>query len=200
MSVVCGIAGVNVVAYWDIYGGLESGFYEGNLNVVETTTDQSGAFLIPGWGPKWSTGVVKRWNPNFIFFKSGYVVKIESNAAHRGGEWSRGMFEWAAHIRSDLNNTKISLKAIGFGGAENARDIEFLDDRLRTIGLERAAPCDWRKFTQTIISVEKEYRTLKRLGILKPRFESLYDRLLENNSSISKQCSASPTDLLRNIQ
>lgn len=194
------IPDVNVVAYWDRYGGLEGGVYEGNVNVVETTTDQSGAFFIPGWGPKWATGIVKRQNPKFIFFKSGYSVKFESNDDNRIGEWTMGMFDWTTTMRSDLNNTKVRLKAIGFGEAGNARDIESLSDRLGVIGLDFGAPCDWKKFTRMIISVEREYRMLKRLGVLKPRSRSIYDRLLENNSPVSKQCSASPMELLRSIE
>ena len=161
------IPDVNVVAYWGVYGGLEGGSYEGNLNTVETTTDQSGAFIFPSWGPKWSDGIVKRRNPNLIFFKSGYAVKYESNNDHRMRQWSKRIWEWSARMRSDLNDSKILLKASGARETGYARDVEYLNDRLRTIGLDFGSPCDWQMFTRMIVSVEREYRMLKQLGALK---------------------------------
>ena len=194
------IADVNVVAYWGVYGGLEGGSYEGNLHTVETSTDQSGAFVFPSWGPKWSGGIVKRRNPNLIFFKSGYAVKYESNNDHRMGQWSKRIWEWSARMRSEINNSKILLQSSGARETGYARDVESLNDRLRTIGLDFGSPCDWQMFTRMIVSVEREYRMLKQLGVLKPVSESIYDRLLANDASISKQCSASPIELLKGIQ
>ena len=191
---------VNVVAYWGVTGGLEGGSYEGSINTVEATTDHSGAFVFPSWGPKWSGGTVRRRNPILILFKRGYAVRVASNNDQRMGQWSKRFWELSATMRSDWNNAKIELKAIDTTGAAYVEDLDFLSNRLKSIGESTKGPCDWEKLTRTIVSLEKEYRILKHLGMTKPGSNSVYEHLISNDSAVARQCSTSPIDLLRGAE
>ena len=69
------IGGVNVVAYWWVASGMESGHIT-NIAVIETVTDASAKFLIPAWGPKpvSQTAGLHSTAPTPLFFKAGYSL------------------------------------------------------------------------------------------------------------------------------
>src|SRR5690348_13390482 len=43
------LAGVNVVAHWQLEGGLEGGNNIGQMMVMEAVTDTAGKFSFPAW-------------------------------------------------------------------------------------------------------------------------------------------------------
>jgi hypothetical protein len=187
------LPGVNVVVHWDVYGGLEGGNYEGNVNVMETETDQAGRFSFPSWGPKWSGGMVRTSNPWLHFFKSGFKTEIRSNNDPRMGEWTGTM-------RSDWTGKTIGLESMDPSRAEYAKWLEFLSDSLQSIGREYGGRCDWEKLTHVIVALEREYRILEKTGVIASHKNNVYRHLISNDSSVARQCSAAPTALLRGVE
>jgi hypothetical protein len=72
---------VNVIAAWQLRGGLEAGNIEGYLEVREAVTDPNGVFRIPAWGPKVKRqgGGVAEAAPRFMLFKPGYKYRSVAN-------------------------------------------------------------------------------------------------------------------------
>src|SRR5947209_1251959 len=75
------IENVNVVAGWQLEGGLEGNSTKGWFKVIEATTDASGKYVIPAWGPetKRVEGVLKDGAPLLIFFRPGYEFHQATN-------------------------------------------------------------------------------------------------------------------------
>ena len=76
------LADVNVVATWELKGGLEGGNLEGYANVVEAVTDEHGTFHLPGWGPRpnLSFGRIRNIDaPAIMLFKGGYRYRAVEN-------------------------------------------------------------------------------------------------------------------------
>lgn len=68
------LAGVVIMAYWDLHQGSLLGHAPscGAVDIEEAVTDENGDFSIPGWGPVTSTCDMRDENPSLILFKSGY--------------------------------------------------------------------------------------------------------------------------------
>ena len=68
-----GIPGVNVVAVWELDGGLE-GHVVGVFKVLETVSDDDGKFHFPAWGPETRkvNGVIRGGAPRLLLVKHGY--------------------------------------------------------------------------------------------------------------------------------
>jgi hypothetical protein len=81
------VAGVYVVADWQLLGGLEGGSNIGAVTVMETQTDETGRFRFPAWGPKeivnpsgvYSNARVRNRAPGLTLFKSGYEYAVMVN-------------------------------------------------------------------------------------------------------------------------
>ncbi len=75
------VAGVVVVAYWELHKGSFTGdaLPCGAADVEEAVTDQDGRFQIPSWGPVWSSCDMRSYNPLLVLFKSGYYPEGMNN-------------------------------------------------------------------------------------------------------------------------
>jgi hypothetical protein len=75
------LEGVNVIAAWQLKGGLEGGNIEGYLEVLEAVTDTNGVFRIPAWGPKvkGQHGEFAETAPRLMLFKPGYRYRSVAN-------------------------------------------------------------------------------------------------------------------------
>jgi hypothetical protein len=119
------IAGVVVVAHWELHGGSFTGdaLTCGVDGVEEAVTDQDGRFHIPGWGPKWSSCDVQIWNPDLIFFKPGYEPKGLNNATTyplatvsvSRSDWNGKAIQLTKNTDLDLHS-ETSRYARDFGG------------------------------------------------------------------------------------
>lgn len=93
------IGGVNVVAYWWVASGMESGHIT-NIAVIETVTDASAKSLIPAWGakPVSQTAGLHSTAPTPLFFKAGYSLGggeglgLYSASTYVGGGWDGKTF------------------------------------------------------------------------------------------------------------
>lgn len=90
------LAGVHVLALWELKGGLEGGNVVGIAKVMEAETDSNGVFRFPGWGPKLVSpfGSLPSAAPLIMFFKSGYDYQQVHNQVsaydrpHTSSEWN----------------------------------------------------------------------------------------------------------------
>src|SRR5450755_3753795 len=76
------IGDANIVAAWEVYGGLENGNVEGFVKVMEAVTDKDGNFHLSGWGPRLNTHFSEIRNvtaPIVMLFKSGYRYRAIGN-------------------------------------------------------------------------------------------------------------------------
>jgi len=121
------IEGVNVVAAWELRGGVNYGGAVGYVNVLETVTDRNGRFSFPAWGPRIASGGKIRLSaPLLLLFKQGYKYGVFANNG-RSGE------DAPTDLRSDWNNRSLPLTQ--FSGTaqqyeENLRDLQtiFISD------------------------------------------------------------------------
>lgn len=75
------LAGVVIVALWQLQGGAEAG-RTGVLEILETKTDSSGRFAFPAWGPISRQGLKGRllcFDPQLMIFRDGYKPEVLSN-------------------------------------------------------------------------------------------------------------------------
>lgn len=73
------LAGVHVLAEWQMYGAL--GRRNGPLMVQDGVTGADGSVAFPAWGPVEGTydGLVVPYDPGITFFKPGYTVLVTWN-------------------------------------------------------------------------------------------------------------------------
>ena len=139
------IEGVVVVAWWQLTKwGMTHPRDAGTLMALEATTDSTGRYRIPGWGPRhWDEGTVSDKAPEMFFFKAGYDPGGRNNT-----------------IYTDGNMPKSGLPPPGRQGVRSAWDGETVTLRLATADLEGyarrlrilllkidnfyGAGCDWR--------------------------------------------------------
>lgn len=185
------LAGVNVVAHWQLEGGLEGGANLGQVMVMETVTDGNGKFGFPAWGPKevpkydewwYSNARLTNLDPELLLFKSGYTPMRLFNSKTMEQRGSKG-----PELRtSDWNGKTIGMER--FKGS-----LEAYADRLSSlnISLEQVAflrhaelprdECKWKRIPLMIIAMGKENVMLKDKGI-RYRFGSAYEDLLSASS------------------
>lgn len=75
------IEGAVVVARWPIYGGLHPNSVR-TFELLETTTDKSGSFYFPAWGPTMYLGEGTVMDPEITIFRSGYGHRIVGESYH----------------------------------------------------------------------------------------------------------------------
>jgi hypothetical protein len=108
------IDGANVVAAWEVYGGLENGNVEGFVQVMETATNKDGRFHFPAWGPRLNTHFSEIRNasaPVVMVFKSGYHYRAVGNTGKSGAPAP-------SEMKSDWNGKTIALQRFHGSSAE----------------------------------------------------------------------------------
>jgi hypothetical protein len=75
------LEGVHVVAQWILQTGILHGRTVERLHILETVTDATGAYRLPGWGPKPRPALsrLETSDPLLTFFKPGYRPLDRSN-------------------------------------------------------------------------------------------------------------------------
>jgi hypothetical protein len=133
------IEGVNVVAAWELQGGVNYGGIVGYVNLLETVTDHNGRFSFPAWGPRMaSNGKIRLSAPVMLLFKQGYKYGV---FAYNG----RSTENAPEDLKSDWNNRLIPLtKFVGTAQQydDNLRNLETifildLDSNGRTAEVSR---------------------------------------------------------------
>jgi hypothetical protein len=115
------LEGVNVVAAWEVKGGLEGGNVLGYVNVMEAVTNKDGSFHFSSWGPRPNMhfGVILIEAPQLLFFKSGYRFHTVVNG---GSVWTRA----PSAMKSDWNGKTIALQAFKGTPSEYKRGFNML--------------------------------------------------------------------------
>ena len=156
------VHGVNVVAGWEVKGGMEGGNIVGWVKVMETVTDDAGKLSFPAWGPiTWTKGgAIHSGSPLLIFFKSGYGRLI---LAQR----SRSLIENApSHMRSDWNGKAIKLTKFSGPLKDYVSNVGYLS--ISVDSLLSNDECNWRAIPRFLWSLQLEDERFVRSGL--PRY------------------------------
>lgn len=169
------LAGVNVVAQWQLEGGLEGSNGLGALTVLEAETDADGRFQLPGWGPKDAPKPAKLvyanarvWNsaPQLLFFKSGYEYASLRNYGSKVPD--------PKNMRSDWDGKTIKLKP--FRGTQNryaeslsyfSRDLTHATtiDQTCLDGKPCTLACQWQNMPRMIRAIGRQFKSFANEGI-----------------------------------
>jgi hypothetical protein len=161
------VAGVVVVARWELDYGWEGG-YTYNWVVMETVTDQHGRFTFPGWGPRvipmhllWQANM-ERDDPAIMFYKFGYsgVKHTPSMAAKQGQRPTLDDYAWGGSSEREwyLNGETIEYKSA-------KGDLKALGEELTAfnswLGFEDGDPCSHLRLARAVRAIENAYQVLK---------------------------------------
>lgn len=138
------LEGVIVVAQWVLHDPGKGSYLR--LHVFETTTDTTGRYRIPGWGPKrnpyypWTR--LRDQDPKISFFKPGY------RPAYAQNRWDRN--EPARFSEWDGKTIKMGK----FTGTDDewARELSLLQGALAW----GWGVVDWRSIPRMVLAVEME--------------------------------------------
>lgn len=198
------LAGVNVVAHWQLHGGLEGGTPLGAVMVMETVTDDDGRFHFPAWGPKevqrpsgvYGNARVQGSAPELLLFKSGYKHGWALNY-HGGDPDPRNM-------RSLWDGKVIKLEPFHGTSAEYAWDLKGLSYALDSAtafanwscsaGKPCPAACQWQNIPKTIQAIGRQFKAFKAEGI---DHTNIYSSLMNNDEIVRKDGCASPISILQ---
>jgi len=123
------IEGVNVVAAWELAGGINDGAVVGYANLMETITDKNGYFHFSNWGPRLTPyGKVRLNAPVILLFKSGYRFVEFANNGRAGANAS-------PKLKSDWDGKSVSMKR--FVGTATQYEESFLNLRVAISNLEK---------------------------------------------------------------
>lgn len=187
------LQGVNVVADWILFGGLEGGNVDGHIHVSETVSNVDGHFFLPSWEPLWTGIGFGHRNPRIILFKSGYRYREVSNTGVFGGidpsEQSGPL--WV----SRWNGQTIELKPFEGSLQEYADHLSSLDG---SIGFIAMLGCWWKEIPHLLHSLTEQNQIFRSAGV-----RSLLSHTLDkdgyffaNEESITRECNFSPRELL----
>lgn len=142
------IAGVAVVAQWEMYQGsiTGDGMPCGAANVEEAVTGKDGWFYIPGWGPvRGKCGYMRNGNPRTFLFKPGYEY------AYVPGGDSLNVVQLIAVARVLWNGTTIKMQKFpnldlrAHGRGSYADNFDVLNSELDMFVVDMPAECNWKK-------------------------------------------------------
>ncbi|MGX2032935.1 peptidase associated/transthyretin-like domain-containing protein [Methylocaldum gracile] len=194
---------VNVVANWQLEGGLEGGTNLGQMMVMETVTDSAGQFSFPAWGPKaipsgypleYQNARLKDMDPQLLLFKSGYKYLALYN--RKTAEQMRGK---GPSVRtSDWNGKTIEMRRFtGFKWnlEQYAGDLIHLNGFLEVVAILNPVElprdhCKWKKIPLMILATYKQNEIFKAANITVPYWGlplELYDRLLSDEKYYAEQ-------------
>jgi hypothetical protein len=167
---------VVVAAAWVLEGGLEGGNIKGVMTVMETVTDQSGAFHFAGWGPKSKPSYIrwiddarlKSYAPQFFLFKSGYRIGEFANRSTAAEE-----HDPRTHT-SDWNGKAIPLKKFAGTLEQYAKDLNSWSTGLRSTMEPR---CTWTHIPLMIKALQKQTQIFDAARI---DIGTFYDHLVSN--------------------
>lgn len=170
------LEGVIVVAHWQLFYSTVGGRVPaGQLEIMETVTDNNGRFYFPAWGPKkvpkykpqkgdiWIAyipflapdGYLDDSDPALLLFKPGYeYVRLQNP--------TRSHIDHSPVRRSVWNGKTITLKPFEGTAQDYVRHLSFLMGDLRFIEDD----CQWKKTPKMLLALQKQADTFKALGIV----------------------------------
>lgn len=180
------LEGVNVVANWELKGGLEGGNLVGQVMVIEAITDSKGRFYFPGWGPisnLLTFGHIRENGPQLLIFKSGYKYQRLINKVSAGARPGPS-------LKSDWDGKSIKLERFSGTQREYAEDFRFLnaDLYMATSSSENGGEggkCYWKKIPHMISAEYKQYQQFIASGVQGP--SSLYTQLISGEAYYEKK-------------
>jgi hypothetical protein len=143
------IEGANVVATWNLEGGLEGGAITGHAMVMEAVTDANGQFRFPGWGPTlgYAAGDIKAAAPELLIFKSGYRYWTARNHAL--------LRPAPVYMHSDYDGAVIKLDRF----AGSVEDYAKATSGVLNISIDSLldnAECNWRLMPKFLWALEQQ--------------------------------------------
>lgn len=158
------LAGVNVVAYWELHGGGLTGdsLPCGAANLEEAVTDKDGKFHIPAWGPFESRCDMPDGYPYIYLFKPGFDYKRLSNATTTGTPISLSVSDWNGKTVVLKRNTDMDLTKNGI--PSYAADFGGLNSELRIFTINFPKECNWKKIPNMLRSIAAQQEQFKASG------------------------------------
>lgn len=210
------IEGVNIVAHWQLEGGLEGGNNVGQMMVMEAVTDANGKFSFPAWGPKempiglpWyhANARLKNMDPEILLFKSGYeslrllnskpLDKIKDKTPFvRTSDWNGKMVEMK-RFRGSLKEYAENLDRAGnglMGSLYYATAFEYCADPLEGKGCTGRGICEWKNIPLMIVAIGKQTKMFETANIHRSTF---YDRLRSSEKHMREKGCGSVNEFLR---
>ncbi|NOT55999.1 MAG: carboxypeptidase regulatory-like domain-containing protein [Deltaproteobacteria bacterium] len=155
------LAGVAVVANWELRDTAWTGSPIEEIAVMESVTDEEGSFSFLWWRPRvrWPiTGVLRSDAPMLLFFKNGYTREFCHNSF---APFNRNPFP-----SSNCNGRTITLKKFKGTTAEYAKAFWDLDRSLRFLGVGRAARrCEWKNIPHMLAALHVQQELFRKEGV-----------------------------------
>jgi len=152
------LAGVNVVAHWELNGPLEN-VPVGQLQVLETVTDENGEFTFPAWGPRlrWPLYGFLTWrDPMLLLFKSRYSYEVLFNEVTP--------YYTGLHRRSQWNGKTIPLKTYEGRLEAYAGHVRHFEDRRLDFAFSHR-DCSWKHIPRMLVALHREKQRLNAAGL-----------------------------------
>ena len=168
------VNGAVVVVEWEINHGEFHGHTYKNLHTVEVVTDDTGHFLVPGWGPKYAgmTWNMRGTEPTAYILKEGYLPKRIYNltGAYGGDIGPNGKIPDTIAGEHSRSNIVVSWNNIEVKLTPASGDLESYAYILSGFSNLCASENDWRTMPLCIIYFDKERTRLLALGVNKARY------------------------------
>jgi len=147
------IEGAIVVAHWQLRGAtLDSGTRRNQLEVIETVTDRSGRFFIPGFTKiNYTLEELREEDPRIVVFKPGFSVAGGHSHYPLGGP------DPGPHRSSPLNGKRLEIKSLSRDTQQYLREMNSVSAMLRDL----SASGDLRSTPKLIHALACERRRLK---------------------------------------
>jgi hypothetical protein len=154
------LAGVVIVALWNVEGGMERGPYA-TLKAGEAVTDESGQYGIGAWGPlpRPDSGVLDQYDPVILVFKSGYLPRRILN--DRPGPPGRRL-NLAVHD-SHWNGKAIELQRYDGELKSYSRRVGILVGSLAIVLEDKN--CGWKQVPKAVRALDDEFKREAAAGI-----------------------------------
>jgi hypothetical protein len=163
------IEGANVVATWNLEGGLEGGAITGHAMVMEAVTDANGQFRFPGWGPTlgYAAGEIKAAAPELLIFKSGYRYWTARN---------HGLLRPAPfYMHSDYNGAVIKLDRFT-GSVEEYAKATSDPLNIDVNSLLANNECNWKQIPRFLWSIQQQNQVFLAQRTMHPLYSLAYLR------------------------
>ena len=161
------IEGVVVVAAWVLEGGLEGGNFKGVMTVMETVTDQSGAFHFAGWGPKSKPSYIRWVDDARLKSICARVLLVQERLSRRErsriNRLKQQEHDPSAHT-SDWNGKTMPLKRFRDSAANMREDLELFNYVNCRSTMEPR--CTWTQIPLMIKALGRQTRIFRPLNIV----------------------------------
>jgi len=149
------LPGVIVTANWQLLGGMEGSYPVGQMEILETVTDQHGRFHFPAWGPKKRPkGYLREDDPQLLLFKPGYEYQRLANAVS-------SKINYGSVRRSEWNGKVIELRRFRGTMASYAESVSAINIPLRSM-LE---DCNWKRIPKFLLALKAQKDAFRAQGL-----------------------------------